>query len=174
MAVSSEDIKKLREMTSCGVIECKKALESSNGDFEKAKKVLMDRGLEIAAKKSGRQAKEGRIETYIHPGNKLAVILEISCETDFVAKSENFIALTKNIAMHIAAFNPKYINREDVPEAEVKAAANAEQYYKEVCLLDQPFVKDPSKSVKDCVTNLIASIGENIFIHRYVRYKIGE
>ncbi|MBF0484205.1 MAG: translation elongation factor Ts [Candidatus Omnitrophica bacterium] len=174
MAISAEDIKKLREMTSCGVIECKKALESSNGDFEKAKKILQERGLELAAKKVGRVAKEGRIETYIHPGNKLAVIVEVSCETDFVAKGVEFAAFVKNLAMHIAAFGPKYLSREDVPEADVKAAANAEQYFKEVCLLEQPFVKDPSKTIKDCITGLIGSIGENIYINRFVRYKVGE
>jgi elongation factor Ts len=171
---TAEEIKKLREMTSCGVIECKKALEEANGDFDAAKKVLQKRGLELAAKKGGRVAKEGRVETYIHLGSKLGVLLEMNCETDFVARNESFCALTKNIAMHIAAANPRYIKREDVPADELKAQADPEGYIKTVCLLEQAYIRDPQKTITDCINELIASSGENMFVGRFARYKVGE
>ena len=113
--ITTEAIKELRERTSCGVIECKKALEEAGGDLTKATEVLKQRGLELAAKKGSRAAKEGRIEIYVHPGNKIAVMVELNCETDFVAKNENFVALAKDIAMHIAALNPKYVTKESIP-----------------------------------------------------------
>ena len=159
-------------MTSCGVIECKKALEESQGDFDEAKKILQRRGKEIAAKKGSRAANDGRIETYVHPGNKVAVMVEVCCETDFVAQSENFARFVKDLAMHIAAFNPKYVKREDVPDQEL--GRGGDDYAKQVCLLEQSFVKDPGKTVNDCVTGLVASIGENIYVNRFSRYKVGE
>jgi len=116
MGITVDTIKELREMTSCGVIECKNALEEANGDLDKAKVILQKRGLELAAKKGGRAAKEGRIESYIHQGSKIGVMVEINCETDFVAKNEDFARFARDVAMHIAATNPKYIKREDVPE----------------------------------------------------------
>ncbi len=174
MAITVEAIKELREMTSCGVIECKKALEEAKGDFEKAKKILQQRGLEIAAKKGGREAKEGRIEAYIHQGSKIGVLLEINCETDFVAKSEEFCRFTKDVAMQIAAASPKYIKREDVPEDILKREKDSKVFFKEVCLLEQPFIKDPQKTINDCMHALIASVGENIFISRFVRFKVNE
>src|SRR3990167_1044922 len=116
MMASVDAIKELREMTSCGVIECKKALEEAKGDIQKAKEILQKRGLEIAAKKGARQANEGRIEAYIHLGSKLGAMVEVNCETDFVAKSEDFCKFTKDVAMHVAAMNPKYVRREDVPQ----------------------------------------------------------
>src|SRR5277367_792386 len=115
MATTADDIKRLREETSCGVIDCKKALEEAKGDFTKAKELLRKRGLEMAAKKSDRLAKEGRVEAYIHNGNKIGVIVEVNCETDFVARSEDFCKFTRDLAIHIAAVNPKYIKKEDVP-----------------------------------------------------------
>src|SRR5271157_3209006 len=115
MATSTDDIKRLREETSCGVIDCKKALEEAKGDFNKAKELLGKRGLEMAAKKSDRIAKEGRVEAYIHNGNKIGVLIEVNCETDFVARSEDFCKFTKELALHIAAVNPKYIKKEDIP-----------------------------------------------------------
>lgn len=172
MAITAEDIKKLREMTSCGIMECKKALEETNGNFDEAKKVLQKRGLEIAAKKGSREAKDGRIEVYVHPGNKVVAMVEVCCETDFVAKNDDFIALSKGIAMHIAALNPKYVRREDVPEEQIKEGGD--ELLKQICLLEQPFVKDPSKTINDCVTSLVATVGENIFVNRFVRYKVGE
>ena len=152
MTNSVDDIKQLREETSCGVIECKKALEEAKGNFQKAKEILRKRGLEMAAKKADRVAKEGRVEAYIHNGNKIGVVLEVNCETDFVARNEDFITFTREVAMHIAAMNP----------------ADAQE------LLGQPFVKDPSKSIQDLLNELVAKIGENIQIGRFMRFKIGE
>lgn len=174
MEISVDVIKELRELTSCGVIECKKALEESMGDITKAKEVLRKRGLELAAKKVGRAAKEGRIEAYIHLGSKIGVLLEVNCETDFVARNEDFCRFTKDVAMHIAAVNPKYIKREDIPEDLRKQQANIDAFEKEVCLLEQPFVKDPQKSIQDYINAMIASVGENIFVSRFVRYKVSE
>src|SRR3569623_769803 len=145
MANMVDDIKQLREETACGVIECKKALEESKGDFQKAKELLRKRGLEMAAKKSDRVAKEGRVESYVHHGNKIAAVVEVNCETDFVARNEDFIAFTKNLAMHIAAVNPENVQ----------------------ALLAQPFVKEASKSIQDLLNELVAKIGENIQISRF-------
>jgi len=174
MDITVDSIKELREMTSCGVIECKNALEEAGGDLKKAKKILQKRGLELAAKKGGRDAAEGRIEIYIHQGAKIGVIVEVNCETDFVAKNENFCQFTKDVAMQIAATNPKYVKREDIPEEVLAEQKDAEAFIKEKCLLEQPFVKDPKKTINDCVAALIASIGENIFVNRFVRYKVNE
>jgi elongation factor Ts len=174
MDITADAIKELREMTLCGVIECKKALEKANGDLEAAKKILRKRGLELAAKKGGRTAREGRIEAYIHHGAKIGVIVEVNCETDFVAKNENFCKFTKDIAMHIAASNPKYVKREDIPADVLAEQQDPEAFIKEKCLLEQPFVKDPNKTIRDCMNELIASIGENLFIHRFIRYKVNE
>jgi len=174
MEITTEMIKDLREQTSCGVIECKKALDASGGDFQKAKEILRLRGLEIAAKKGSREAHQGRIEAYIHQGSKIGVLVEVNCETDFVAQNEDFARLTKNVAMHIAAMNPKFLKREDVPANVLAVQENQEQFIKESCLLEQPFIKDPSKTIQDLVTGLIATIGENIFISRFVRFKVNE
>ena len=152
MMSTVDNIRQLREETSCGVIECKKALEESKGDFQKAKDILRKRGLEMAAKKSDRVAKEGRVEAYIHTGNKIGVVVEVNCETDFVARSEDFIAFTKNLAMHIAALNPENVQ----------------------ALLAQPFVKDAGKTVQDLLNELVSKIGENTQINRFVRFKVGE
>lgn len=174
MEISVNTIRELRELTSCGVIECKKALEETNGDINKAKAVLQKRGLEIAAKKSSRVAKEGRIESYVHLGNKIGVLLEVNCETDFVARSEAFCAFTKDIAMHIAAVSPKYVRREDIPQDVAQAQSDLEAFAKQTCLLEQPFVKEPKKSVKDYQNEIISSTGENINVGRFTRYKVSE
>lgn len=174
MEISVEVIKELRELTSCGVIECKKALEEAKGDIKKAKEVLQKRGLEIAAKKSSRAAKEGRVESYVHLGNKIGVLLEVNCETDFVARSEAFCAFTKDIAMHIAAVNPHYVHREDVPEDVLQGQPDLDAFAQQVCLLEQPFVKDPQKTVQNYMNELISSTGENIFIGRFIRYKVND
>lgn len=174
MAITVDDIKELREMTSCGVIECKKALEEAGGDFTKAKGILQKRGLELAAKKGSRTASEGRIEVYIHQGSKIGVIVDVNCETDFVAKNEDFCNFAKDVAMHIAAVKPRYVRREDIPEDIAKEQTDLDSFAKEVCLLEQPFVKDSSKTIQNCMTNLVASIGENIGISRFVRYKVNE
>jgi elongation factor Ts len=174
MGISVDNIKELREATSCGVIECKKALEEAGGDFDQAKKLLQKRGLELAAKKGSREAAEGRIEAYIHPGSKLGVLLEVNCETDFVAKNEDFCKFSKDVAMHIAAMNPKYLSKDDVPEEELKAAENQDMFIKENCLLEQSFVKDPKMTIQEYLTSLVAKIGENMYIKRFIRFKVNE
>ena len=174
MEITMDAIKELREQTSCGVIECKRALEESKGNKEKAKEILQKRGLEIAAKKGDRIAKEGRVEVYIHPGSKMVAVVEVNCETDFVANNEDFKKFAKDIAMHIAAVNPKYIKKEDVPADALKDVPNAEEFYKEKCLLLQSFVKDPKLTIQDLLNSLVSSIRENIVISRFARYKVGE
>ncbi len=174
MTISAADIKELREMTSCGVMECKKALEETNGDKAKAVEVLKKRGLELAAKKGARTANEGRIEAYIHAGAKIGVIVEVNCETDFVAKNEDFAAFTRDLAMHIAALNPRYVSAEDIPQAELDEQSDPKAYTKEQALLEQPFIKDPKLTIQEKLNNLIASIGENIQIRRFIRYKVNE
>ena len=174
MVASVEDIKALRESTSCGVIDCKNALEEASGDISRAKQLLLKRGLELAAKKGSREAKEGRIEAYVHMGSKMAVLVEINCETDFVAKNEDFCSFTRDVAMHIAAVNPKYIKESDIPEDVLAEQSDKAAFIKEKCLMNQSFVKDPSKSVRDYLNSVIAKIGENILINRFTRYKVGE
>ena len=174
MKISLESIKELREMTYASITECKKALHEVDGDIRKAAELLRKRGLEIAKGKQGRVAKEGRIEAYVHLGNKIGVLLEVDCETDFVARNSDFCQFTKDVAMQIAACNPKYIKREDVPQDVIESEKDKELFFKDNCLLEQIFIKDPSLTINDCLGTLIAKIGENIVIRRFVRYKIGE
>lgn len=174
MEITMDAIKELREQTSCGVIECKRALEESKGDMGKAREILQKRGLEIAAKKGDRVAKEGRVEVYVHPGSKMVAMVEVNCETDFVANSEDFKKFAKDLAMHIAACNPKYIKREDVSADALQGVKDPETFYKENCLLFQSFVKDPKLTIQDLLNSLVSSIRENIIVSRFKRYKVGE
>jgi elongation factor Ts len=174
MKVSLDLIKELRNMTSASVAECRKALEEAGGDLQQGVKLLRKRGLELAAKKQGQGAKEGRIEAYIHLGNKVGVLLEVDCQTDFVARNGEFCQFTKDIAMQIVASNPAYIKREDVPAAALEDEKDKELFYKNNCLMDQVFVKDPSITIKDYLGTLVAKFNENIVIRRFMRYKIGE
>jgi len=167
-------IKELRDITCSSIAHCKKALEESCGDIKLAVVLLRKQGLEIAAKKQSRAAKEGRVDCYIHHGNKIGVMLEVNCESDFVAKNEEFTKFTKDLAMQIAATSPEYIKKEDVPEEVLKHEKNKEDYYKNNCLLEQVFVKDPSLMIKDYLGSLVGKMGENIVIRRFIRYKIGE
>ena len=190
-------VKELRERTGAGMMDCKKALAATEGDMDKAIDFLREKGLAAAAKKAGRIAAEGLVESYIHGGGRSGVLVEVNCETDFVAKTDAFKSLVKDIAMHIAAANPSYLRREEVPAAELEhekmvlseqarnegkpekiiekmVTGRIEKYYKEVCLLEQPFVKDPDKTISDLITESIAKIGENIAIRRFTRYQLGE
>ena len=146
----------------------------ADGDVPRAKEILMKKGLEVAAKKGSRLAKEGRVEAYVHMGSKIAVLLEVNCETDFVARNADFCQFTKDVAMHIAAMNPAYISAEDVPEDVLAEAKDREAFLKETCLILQPFVKDPGKTLQDYLNSIIIKIGENIRIRRFTRYKVGE
>jgi len=195
--ITAEMVKQLRERTGSGMMDCKKALNETNGDMEKAIEYLREKGLATAAKKSGRIAAEGIVDAYIHGDGRLGVLVEVNIETDFAAKNENFKAFVKDIAMQIAAARPEYVRREDVPaevlekEKEIlKAQAlnegkpekivekmvegRIEKYYKEVCLLEQAWIKDPAKTIKQLMTEQIATIGENINIRRFVRFERGE
>jgi elongation factor Ts len=167
-------IKELRDLTCSSVAHCKKALEEAKGDIKQAVILLRKQGLEIAAKKQSRSAKEGRIDCYIHHGNKIGVLLEVNCESDFVARNEDFMKFTRDLAMQIAATSPEYIKQEDVPEEVLKHEKNKEDYYKNHCLLEQVFVKDPSLTIKDYLGSIVGKLGENIVIRRFSRYKIGE
>lgn len=196
MAVTTEMIKQLRELTGAGVLDCKKALEETNGDFEAASEILKQKGLAAAAKKVDRDAGDGLVEAYIHAGSKLGVLVEINCETDFVARTEEFQAFCHDVAMQIAAANPSWVSRSDVPEevlAEQKDAIRAEmagenkpehvmerimegklaKFYQENCLLDQAFIKDDEKTIQQLLTGTIAKLGENIVIKRFARFQIG-
>jgi len=174
MGISVEAIKELREMTCASVAHCKDALQETKGDIKKAAVLLRKRGLEIAAKKQSRAAKEGRIEAYVHLGNKIGVLLEVNCESDFVARNEDFTHFTKDLCMHIAACNPAYLKLEDVPAEVLSQEKDKAEFAKAHCLLEQPFVKDMSITVKDYLGSIVAKIGENIVIRRFMRYKIGE
>jgi elongation factor Ts len=172
--MSLDAIKDLRESTGCGIMDCKRALAEANNDMNKAKELLRQRGLEMAIKKGAREAKEGRIEAYIHNGSKMGVIVEVNCETDFVGKNDDFIKFSKDLAMHIAAMAPQYIKKEEVPADVLSAAADQKDYLKTYCLLEQSYVKDPSKTIADLLNELVARIGENIIVSRFSRFKIGE
>jgi elongation factor Ts len=197
MAIDATLVKDLREKTGAGVLDCQKALTQTGGDIPKAIDFLRQKGLATAQKKAGRTTNDGLIVSYIHAGNKLGVLVEVNCETDFVAKTDDFQELARDLAMHIAAANPQHIKREDVPaevldkEKEIflaqaresgKPAAvldkivagRLEKFYAEACLLEQPFVKDPSVTIKDLLSQKIAKLGENISIRRLTRFRLGE
>lgn len=166
MQISTDDIKQLREKTGAGVIDCKNALSEACGDFSKACEILTERGISIAKKKSERAANSGLIETYVHLGGKIGVMLELNCETDFVAKTDEFRTLAHDLALQIAAMSPLYIKADELPQDNTE---NAET----VCLLLQPFIKDPAKNIQDLITEAIAKVGENIKLRRFVRFELG-
>ncbi len=166
MQVSTTTIKELRRKTGAGVIDCKKALLEAEGKLEKAAEILNQRGLALARKKADRTADQGIIEAYVHQGGQIAVLVELNCETDFVARTDEFKDLAHNLALQIAAMSPQFISPEDIPE---KTDADPET----ACLLLQPFIKDPTKTVQDIITETIAKVGENIKIRRFVRFELG-
>lgn len=195
--VEASAVKELRERTGSGMMDCKKALTESNGDMEKAIELLREKGLAAVAKKAGRIASEGIVESYIHGGGRIGVLIEVNSETDFVAKNEEFRQFVKDMAMQVAATNPLYVRREEVDahviekEKEIfKAQAlnegkpekiiekmvegRVEKFFKEICLLEQPFIKDTDKTVQDMLNSMIARIGENLSIRRFVRFEKGE
>jgi elongation factor Ts len=195
--ISTQMVKELREATNAGILDCRKALSEANGNFEQAVEVLRKKGLASAAKKASRETNEGIIGHYIHTGSKLASLVELNCETDFVARTESFQEFARDLAMHIAAARPSYLRREDVPatvidhEKEIyrEQMANSgkpahvlekiiegklDKWYSEVCLLEQGFIKDPDTSIQQLLTQKIATLGENIKINRFARMAIGE
>ena len=194
--ITAAAVKELRELTGAGFMDCKRALEEADGDVDKAVAALREKGLAAAQKKSGREAREGLVSSYIHPGGRLGVLIEVNCETDFVARTEEFQKLVRDLAMQVAGLAPQYVDAESIP-ADVLEAKKAElladpttagkpedvrakiiegqlnKWYKDVCLLDQPF-RDEERAVRDLVTEKIATIGENIRVRRFTRYALGE
>jgi elongation factor Ts len=196
MKITTQMVKELRQATGAGVLDCRKALEAADGDFDKAVTMLREKGLAAAAKKASREAKEGIIGHYVHPGAKMAAIIEVNCETDFVARTPEFQTLVKDLAMQVVASRPRWLKPEDVP-AEVIEQEKAiyrkqleeegkpehimdriiegklKKFYDENCLLEQAFIKDPDIKIKDMVTNAVARLGENIRIRRFARFEVG-
>lgn len=197
MAINASMVKELRERTSAGMLDCKKALEEADGNFDKAAEWLRKKGLSAAAKKADRVAAEGLVSSYIHGDGRVGVLLEVNSETDFVARNEDFQNFCKDISMHIAALAPKFVNSDEIPEEtrkkereilEAKALEEGKKkefldkildgqikkWASEICLMDQKFVKNPDKTVKEVLTDLIAKIGENIVVRRFARFELGE
>ena len=197
MGVSANQVKELRVATGAPILDCKKALEHSKGDFDQAVDWLRKQGLSSVANKVGRDVSEGLIDSYIHPGNRVGVIVEVNCETDFVAKTDDFRALVHDILLHIAMANPLSIDKDDLPSESLSkeenlfreqalkegkpdnivdkvVAGKLEKYYKQVCLLRQPFVKDEDQTIQDLINNAIAKFGENIVVHRFIRFELGQ
>jgi len=197
MEISATQVKELRESTGAGVLDCRKALQENNGDFDKAVAFLREKGLAAAAKKAGREAREGVIELYSHGGGRVGVMVEVNCETDFVARTEQFRVFAHDLALQVAAANPRYLDVADVPaevvEGEKTIARNRalqegkpekvldkivegrlEKFYQEVCLLQQPFVKDESLTITALLKQTVATIGENVIIRRFARWELGE
>ena len=196
MTITSQMVKELRDKTNAGMMDCKKALTETAGDMEKAVDLLRQKGLAVAAKRAGRETKEGVVECYIHAGGKLGVMVEVGCETDFVAKTDDFKAFAKNIAMHIAAANPIAVNRDEVPAevlqrekdiyvnqalesgksqqiVEKIVSGKVEKYLAEICLMEQKYVKNDELTVQDLLNELVAKMGENISIKQFARFQIG-
>lgn len=197
MEISAEQVRTLREKTGVGLMDCKEALKVSNGDMDKAVDYLREKGLAKAQKRVGRAATDGTVSVYIHMGGKIATMVEVNCETDFVAKTDQFQAFAKDVAMQVTAANPTYVKREDVPE-EVKekekeiyrkqakesgkpdkildkiAEGKLEKFFQEVCLMEQPFIKNPDVTIKGLLDELISKMGENILVRRFVRFQLGE
>jgi len=197
MEISAQSVKELREKTSAGIMDCKRALLESGGDLEKAVDYLRQKGLALAARKEGRVAAEGLVGAYIHGGGKIGVLVELNCETDFVARTPDFQNLLKDVAMQVAAATPRYVRREDVPLEETErereiyrlqaqdmgkpqkivdkiVAGKMEHFYSEICLLEQEFIKDPDRQVEDLIREVVTKVGENIQVRRFARYHVGE
>lgn len=197
MAVTAGKVKQLREQTGVGIMECKSALVETDGDIEKAVELLRKKGIATAEKRAGRETNEGMVDAYIHPGSRLGVLVEVNCETDFVAKTDDFKTFVRDIAMQVAATNAKVISREDYPKDDIEkeveiyktqaqnegkpdniieryAQGKLEKFFQETVLLEQSFIKDPNKNIKELLTEVIAKTGENIQIRRFVRFQLGE
>ena len=172
--VTAQMVKELRERTGAGIKECKDILSQTGGDIKQAIDLLREKGMKVSDKVQGREANEGRIEVYVHPGSRMAALVEIDCETDFVARTEDFIALAKDLALHIAATNPRYLKIEDVPAEEIaNSGEKAEKFHEQYVLMAQPFIKDGSRTIEEKVKETVAKVRENIVIRRFVRYEIG-
>jgi elongation factor Ts len=197
LKITTAMVKELRQETGAGVLDCRKTLEACDGDFEAAAASLREKGLAAAAEREDRQALEGRVEIYGHPGNRVAVMLELNCETDFVARTDDFEALAHDLALHIAFAAPRYLAQQDIPEEVIEQERSAyraqaleegkpehivdrivegklSKFYEQVCLMEQPFVKDEDRTVKDLIDDVLAKLGEKIVLRRFARYELGE
>ncbi len=197
MSISMENVKALRQKTGAGVMDCKKALQETGGDIDKAVEYLREKGIAAASKKAGRTAAEGIVGSYIHMGGKIGVLIEVNCETDFVAKTDKFKELVHNLAMQVAASQPEYVSREHVPAEEVEkekkilrqqalaenkpehvvekmVEGRLEKFFEDRCLMEQPYIKDNDQTVKDLIMESIAQLGENILVNRFARFAVGE
>ncbi len=197
MSISAADVKRLRERTGSGFMDCKKALQEANGDLEEAKAILRKKGVSVAAKRADRAASEGAVTAYIHGGGRIGVLVEVNCETDFVARTDSFQELCKNVAMQIAASQPRWVSRDDVPEealerersilieqakgegkpdhiAEKMVEGRMKKFYTDFCLLDQPYIRDESMIVQDLITDFAGQVGEKVAVRRFTRYALGE
>ncbi len=166
MAVSAETVKKLRDVTGAGMLDCKKALEQTGGELDKAKEILRQRGIAIAEKKATQETRQGLVEAYIHPDGRLGALVELNCQTDFVARTDDFRALAHELAMQVAATDPQHIAPEELP-------AGSDGNPEELCLLTQPFIRDPSRTIQDLINDTIAKTGENIRVRRFARFHLG-
>jgi elongation factor Ts len=196
MTITANQVKDLREKTGAAMMDCKRALEQTGGNEERAITILREKGLLVAAKREGKQASEGRVEAYIHAGGKIGVLLELNCETDFVAKTDDFQQLARELAMQIAAANPIYVDRTEVPESVIEqekeiyrtkaqndgkpaqaidkiVAGQVEKFFETVCLLDQPNIREPKQKVIDLINQRVGKVGEKIVVRRFARYKVG-
>ncbi len=196
MKITAKMLKELRDTTAAGMMDCKKALGETEGDFDKAVDLLRQKGLAVAAKRAGRETSEGTIECYIHAGGKIAAMVELSCESDFVAKTDEFKDFARNLALHVAAVNPVAISKEDVPEdviarekeiyvqqaldsgkpeniVEKMVGGKMDKFLKEICLLDQPYVKDPDFTIQQMITDIVGKMGESIAVKRFSRFQVG-
>jgi elongation factor Ts len=167
LEVSVEAIKELREQTGAGIMDCKRALSQANGDLKKAQEILREKGFAVAAKKASRATNEGIIDSYIHSGGRVAAMVEVNCETDFVARTSDFKELAHNLAMQVAAMSPLYVDVADMPASESASP-------QEVCLMQQAYIKDPSKTIQDLVKEVVGKLGENIRVRRFARFSVGE
>jgi elongation factor Ts len=197
LEITAAMVKELRQATGAGVLDCRKALDACDGDFGSAAASLREKGLAVVARRADRQASEGLLEAYVHPGSRVAVLLELNCETDFVARTDDFETLAHDLALHIAFAAPRYFTREDVPDEVIEGErasyreqaleegkperivdriveGRLEKFYQQVCLMGQPFVKDEDKTIQELITDGIAKLGENIVLRRFVRYEVGE
>jgi len=195
--IGAEDVKRLRDITGAGMMDCKRALVEAGGDLARAREILRTKGLASAAKKGGRSAREGVIESYIHPGGRVGVLVEVNCETDFVARTDEFRALPREIAMQVAARSPRWVSRDEVPEDVVASErkiyeeqareggkperiivkiveGKLDSFFRDTVLLDQEYIRDDSKSVGDVVSEVAAKVGENVVVRRFTRYQLGE
>jgi len=167
LTISTQTVKELRLLTGAGVLECKRVLEEVEGDLEKAAELLRERGFAKAESKASRETREGLVDAYIHNGNRVGAIIEVNCESDFVARTDDFQGLVHNLAMQVAAMSPEYVDKEDIPEGEDDSAEG-------LCLMEQPFIRDPSVTVRELVRDAIARLGENIRVRHFTRYALGE